>query len=232
MISLLPAQQRGHTDAGWLDSWHTFSFGEFYNPRQMGFRTLRVINEDRVEAGQGFGTHPHQNMEIISVVLEGALQHRDSIGTGAVIQPNDVQRMTAGTGVRHSEFNGSKTEGVHFLQIWILPEKNGLAPGYEQKTFDPAGRAGKLQLVASQDGRDGSITVHQDVALYRTSLTAGQSVTLPIPADRHAWIQVISGDVKVSGTAATTGDGVAISDAASVQLEGTGPVDLLAFVLA
>ena len=231
MISVLPSNQRGHTDAGWLDSWHSFSFGEFYNPLQMGFRTLRVINEDRVAPGQGFGTHGHQNMEIISVVLEGGLQHKDSLGTGAVIKPGEVQRMTAGTGVLHSEFNASKSEPVHFLQIWILPEKNGLQPGYEQKEFSRDGRAGKLQLVASRDGREGSLTVHQDVSLYRCALEAGQSVTLPLEAGKHGWLQIISGGVHVGATAASTGDGVALSEEKSVAIEATAPTELLAFVM-
>ena len=201
MLTVLPAEKRGHSEIGWLNSYHTFSFADFYNPQQMGFRTLRVINDDTVDPSEGFDTHPHRDMEIISYVLDGALAHRDSMGTGSVIRPGDVQRMSAGTGVYHSEFNASESEPVHFLQIWILPEKKGIDPGYEQKQFSEAERQGKLRLVASRGGRDGSITVHQDVSLYATLLSVGESVSHTIASQRHVWIHVARGAVKVNGEA-------------------------------
>src|SRR5687768_5593269 len=181
MMRIRRAQDRGHANHGWLDSHHTFSFADYYDPSHMGFRALRVINEDRVEPSRGFGTHPHRDMEIISYVLEGGLEHRDSMGTGSVIRPGDVQRMSAGTGVTHSEFNASRSDLVHFLQIWIMPEKRGITPSYEQKSFPEAERQGKLRLVASRDGRDGSVLVHQDVNLYASLLGAGEQVRYEVP---------------------------------------------------
>src|SRR5262252_4566222 len=197
MITVRPAAERGIANFGWLDSRHSFSFGHYYDPKHMGFGTLRVINEDRVEPGKGFDTHGHRDMEIVSYVLEGALAHKDSLGTGSVIRPGDVQRMSAGTGIRHSEFNHSKTDPVHFLQIWILPERDGLTPSYEQKTFDERAKRGGFRLVGSRDGRDGSVTIHQDVDLYAAILADGESVSHAFAADRRGWLQVARGSVKV-----------------------------------
>jgi redox-sensitive bicupin YhaK (pirin superfamily) len=232
MLSILAAARRGHTDAGWLDSHHSFSFGEFYDPKQMGFRTLRVINEDRVQPGQGFGTHGHRDMEIITYVLEGALEHKDSLGTGSVIRPGDVQRMSAGTGVRHSEFNASRVEPVHFLQIWILPEKQGIAPGYEQKTFAPGEVSEKLRLVASHDGRDSSLTIHQDAEIYAGKLRAGTSLSQSIAPGRYGWLQVARGQLKVAGSPVGAGDGVAIAQETSVLMEAVSDAEVLFFDLA
>src|SRR5437660_2219370 len=189
MITVRSARERGHSEFGWLDSRHTFSFGEYYDPRAMGFRALRVINDDRVAAGKGFGTHPHRDMEIISYVLEGALEHKDSMGTGSVIKPGDVQRMSAGTGVLHSEFNGSKSEPVHFLQVWILPQARGLEPSYEQKHFPETEKRGRLRLIASRDGLEGSVTVHHDARVYAAVLEPGQRVAHPLGGGRHARVQ-------------------------------------------
>ena len=186
MITIRPAQARGAVNVGWLDSRHTFSFGEYYDPSHMGFATLRVINEDKVIPGKGFPTHGHRDMEIITYVLAGALEHKDSIGTGSIIRPGDVQRMSAGTGIRHSEFNASSTEPVHFLQIWMLPDQTGIEPSYEQKTFAEAERRGNLRLVGSRDGRDGSITIHQNVDLYATVLEEGETVSHVLAEGRVA----------------------------------------------
>lgn len=233
MLYHRPAAERGHADHGWLDSFHSFSFANYRDPRHMGFRTLRVINEDRVQPGQGFGTHPHRDMEIISYVLGGGLEHRDSMGNGSVIRPGDVQRMTAGTGITHSEFNASKNELVHFLQIWILPERSGLTPGYEQKFFSNAEKQGKLRLLASRDGRDGSITVHQDMSLYASILAAGDEVTLPLVSGRHAWVQVVRGEVQLGDLVLRAGDGVGLSEIGSVDLKGQGKEsEVLVFDLA
>jgi redox-sensitive bicupin YhaK (pirin superfamily) len=231
MLTLSPAQDRGRTNIGWLDSRHTFSFGEWYDPAHMGFRSLRVINDDRVAPGGGFPTHGHADMEIVSYVLEGALAHKDSIGTGSVIRPGDVQRMSAGTGVRHSEFNDSKSEPVHFLQIWIIPDRGGHAPGYEQKAFPEAERRGRLRLVASRDGRDGSVTLHQDVALWAGVLDDGQKAELALAPGRHAWVHVARGAVTVNGQRLGEGDGAALSDERAVALEGHGG-EVLVFDLA
>jgi redox-sensitive bicupin YhaK (pirin superfamily) len=232
MITLRPARERGHAQLGWLDSHHTFSFSDYYDPKHMGFRTLRVINEDRVAPGRGFGTHPHRDMEIISYVLDGALEHKDSMGTGSVIQPGDVQRMTAGTGVAHSEFNHSKTSPVHFLQIWILPEKARLEPGYEQKSFTTDERRNTLRLVASRDGRDGALTVHQDVALYAGLLDAEASVRHALAPGRHAWVQVARGAVELAGQRLGAGDGAAVSEETEVALRALEPSEVLVFDLA
>jgi redox-sensitive bicupin YhaK (pirin superfamily) len=232
MLTVRRAADRGHAAHGWLDSRHTFSFADYHDPRHMGFRALRVINDDRVAPGQGFGTHPHRDMEIISYVLEGALEHRDSLGTGSVIRPGDVQRMSAGTGVTHSEANASQSEPVHFLQIWIVPEARGIAPGYEQKHFAPAERRGKLRVVASPDGRDGSVSIHSDVVLYAGLFDAGERAELPLRTDRMAWAQVAAGEVRINGKAFAAGDGVALSDEARLEVEGVAGGELLVFDLA
>ena len=220
-LTLRKADERGRANFGWLDSKHTFSFGHYHDPKHMGFGPLRVINDDRVAPGGGFPTHPHADMEIISYVLEGALEHKDSIGTGSVIRPGDVQRMSAGTGIRHSEFNASKTAPVHFLQIWIVPSSRGLAPSYEQKAFTQADKRGKLRLVGSRDGRDGSVTIHRDVDLYATLLKKGEGVSHELREGRGAWIQVARGSVELNGHALAAGDGVAIEDAGTIRVNGT-----------
>jgi len=218
MITIRHAKERGVANFGWLDSRHTFSFGEYYDPAKMGFGPLRVINEDRVSPGQGFGTHGHKDMEIISYVLEGALEHKDSIGTGSVIRPGDVQVMSAGTGIRHSEFNHSKTEPVHFLQIWVMPDRQGIAPRYEQKTFPDAEKRGRLRLVGSSDGRDGSVVIHQDVELLASLLTAGEKVTHALAAGRKGWIQVIRGAVALHRHDLAAGDGAAVADESDLSI--------------
>jgi redox-sensitive bicupin YhaK (pirin superfamily) len=232
MIIVRPAEERGVANFGWLDSRHTFSFGHYYDPRHMGIGALRVINDDRVAPGGGFDTHAHQDMEIISYVLEGAMEHQDSIGTGSVIRPGDVQRMTAGTGIAHSEFNHSRTEPVHFLQIWIVPERKGLAPGYEQKTFPLEERHGKARLVASRDGRDGSLTVHQDIDLYTSVLEAGDEVAIALRPERSAWVQVARGAVTINGTGLKEGDGAAVFDTATLTLTSDTGSEVLVFDLA
>jgi hypothetical protein len=223
MITIRRANERGTANFGWLDSRHTFSFGEYYDPAQMGFGALRVINEDRVSPGQGFGTHGHKDMEIISYVLEGALEHKDSIGTGSVIRPGDVQVMSAGTGIRHSEFNHSKTDPVHFLQIWVVPDRQGIAPRYEQKTFPDAEKRGRLRLVGSSDGRDGSVVIHQDVELLASLLTAGEEVTHALSAGRKGWVQVIRGAVALRGHDLAVGDGAALANEPDLSI--TAKVD-------
>src|SRR6185312_10111489 len=231
-LTLRRSEERGKANFGWLDSKHSFSFGHYYDPKHIGFGPLRVINEDRVAPSGGFPTHPHSDMEIISYVLEGALEHKDSIGTGSVIRPGDVQRMTAGTGVRHSEFNASKTEPVHFLQIWIIPEKKGLAPSYEQKTFDDAAKHGQLRLIGSRDGRDGSVTIHRDVDLYATSLTRGQSVRHILKAGRGAWVQVARGSATLNGELIGAGDGVSIDQPGELVLDVPDTAEVLLFDMA
>jgi len=232
MIRVRKSDDRGHFDHGWLDTRHTFSFSEYHDPAHMGFRSLRVINEDRILAGAGFGTHGHRDMEILSYVIEGELGHGDSMGNGSVIKPGELQRMSAGTGVRHSEMNASKTRPAHFLQIWILPEKLGSEPGYEQKAFSEAERRGVLKLVASPTGVDGSVTVHQDVRLYAALLSAGQSVALSLAAGRHAWVQLVRGAVTVNGVVLAAGDGAAISDESRLAIDATSETELLLFDLA
>ena len=226
------AAERGHANHGWLDSFHTFSFADYHDPAHMGFRSLRVINEDRVAAGQGFPTHGHQNMEIISYVLEGALEHKDSMGTGSVIRPGDVQRMSAGTGVRHSEYNASKTDLVHFLQIWIMPDKAGHKPGYEQKAFSDEEKRGKLRVVASSDGREGSVVIHQDALLFATILDEGQSATHTLAKGRHAWIHVAKGEAEVNGERLSAGDAAAIDEAGPLVISGKKAAEVLVFDLA
>ena len=231
MITVRRAQERGHARHGWLESFHSFSFAGYHDPRHMGFRTLRVINEDRVAPGRGFGTHSHRDMEIVSYVLDGILEHRDSLGSGSRIRPGDVQRMSAGTGVSHSELNPSPTEPVHFLQIWMLPEREGLAPSYEQKHFPSEERRGRLRLVGSRDGREGSIRIHQDVDLYATLLPAGESVTHALRPGRHAFLQLARGRCALNGIALEAGDGAAASDERALRLGGAGDAELLLFDL-
>ena len=231
MITIRRSVERGHKNHGWLDTFHTFSFSSYYDPAHMGFRNLRVINEDRVAPGQGFGTHPHNDMEIISYVVEGTLQHRDSMGNGSLIRPHDVQRMSAGTGVTHSEFNGSQTEPVHFLQIWLLPSQRGIKPGYEQKTFSRQEKQGRLRLVASTDGRDGSVQIHTDAALYATVLSAGQTVEHAFSSGRHGYMQIVRGAVLANGQMLGAGDGAALSGEQSVVIEGKEDSEVLLFDL-
>jgi redox-sensitive bicupin YhaK (pirin superfamily) len=232
MMNIRKAEERGPTKIGWLDSRHSFSFGEYYDPRFMGFRALRVINEDRVAPASGFPTHGHRDMEILSYVLDGALEHKDSLGTGSVIRPGEVQRMTAGSGIRHSEFNASREKPVHFLQIWIEPSSKNLAPSYEQKTFAPSGNAGRFRLIASPDGRDGSLTIHQDAALYAAHLAPGEQVEHVPTAGRHVWLQVARGSVRVFGKTLAAGDGAAISDESRIAISGTTDAEVLLFDLA
>jgi redox-sensitive bicupin YhaK (pirin superfamily) len=218
MISVRPAEERGRANFGWLDSRHSFSFGHYHDPEHMGFGPLRVINEDRVSPGGGFETHGHRDMEIVSYVLEGGLEHKDSIGTGSVIRPGDVQRMSAGTGVRHSEFNHSQTAPVHFLQIWLLPEQEGLAPSYEQKNFAASEKQGKLRLIVSPTGRDGSLTIHQNAEIYAALLKEGDQIVHPLKPGRKAWLQVVQGSLDLNGQWLRTGDGAAVDDVPALTL--------------
>jgi redox-sensitive bicupin YhaK (pirin superfamily) len=236
MITLRRSDERGHASHGWLEARHTFSFADYHDPRHMGFRALRVINEDRVAPGQGFGTHGHRDMEIVTVVLEGALRHRDSMGNEGVIRPGEVQRMSAGTGVLHSEMNASQHEPVRLLQIWLLPEREGIAPGYEQAEFPRELRRNELVLAASRDGRQGSVTIHQDAELRLARLDAGKSASLALRRGRHAWVQVASGSVRLgSGAGAvllSAGDGAALSEESEVALEAGSDAEALVFDLA
>jgi hypothetical protein len=227
MLQLRKSNDRGHANHGWLDSWHTFSFADYHDPQHVSFSALRVINEDRVSPGEGFPTHPHRDMEIITYVLEGALEHQDSLGTGSVIRPGEVQRMSAGTGIRHSEFNHSQTEPVHFLQIWILPDRQGVKPGYEQKRI---GLDGQLRLVASPDGHDGSVTIHQDARVYAARLN-GSEVTHTLASGRRAWLQVARGAVKLNGTTLQAGDGAGIENETALRLAADGSAEVLLFDL-
>ena len=232
MITVRKAAERGHAKHGWLDSRHTFSFADYYDPEHMGFRALRVINEDRVAPGEGFGRHSHRDMEIISYVLDGGLEHRDSTGSGAVIRPGDVQRMSAGTGVVHSEYNASRQAPVHFLQIWIQPDHRGIAPSYEQKTFSQEEKAGRLRLVASPDGGDGSVTLHADARLYAGVFATGASAEHALAPGRHAWVHVVRGRAQVNGIALAAGDAVALSEERTVRIEGIDAGEVLVFDLA
>jgi quercetin 2,3-dioxygenase len=233
MIEIRSAQDRGAANFGWLDSRHTFSFGEYRDPNHMGFADLRVINEDKVAPSQGFPTHGHQDMEIITYVLAGALEHKDSLGNGSVIHPGDVQRMSAGTGIRHSEFNASTTESVHLLQIWILPGVKGIAPGYEQKNFGIDQRQGQLKLVGSPDGRAGSITIHQNVYFYAAVLSAGAAVEHSLAADRVAWVQVAKGSIQLNDRSLSAGDGAAISQESFIKLQSmSADTEVLLFDMA
>ncbi len=229
MLSIRHAEERGLANIGWLHSRHTFSFGHYYDPNFMGFGPLRVINEDRVQPAQGFATHGHRDMEIISYVLDGALAHQDNMGNGSIIRQGDVQRMSAGTGIRHSEFNASDTEPVHFLQIWVLPEENGLQPSYEQKSFTTEERRGRLRLVGSHDGRDGSVTIHQDVNLYATLLSEDDSVSHELINGRKGWVQVARGSVVLNDEPLYSGDGVAIEGPATITLTGGSEAEVLLF---
>lgn len=231
MLSLRRARDRGHADHGWLDTHHTFSFADYFDPRFMGFRVLRVINDDRVAAGRGFGTHGHRDMEIVSYVLEGALAHKDSMGNGSVIRPGEVQRMSAGTGVSHSEQNASRTEGVHFLQIWFLPIRKNLPPGYEQKAFPAEDKRGRLRLVASPDRADGSVTIHSDARLFAGLFTEGERCEFAVPAGRHVWVHVARGQVRVGDELLGAGDGASTSDEPFVRIEGVADGEVLLFEL-
>ena len=232
MITPRKSADRGRTKIDWLDSRHTFSFGDYHDPGQMGFRTLRVINEDRVRPGAGFPTHGHRDMEIITYILEGALEHKDSIGTGSVIRPGEAQRMSAGAGITHSEFNHSKTDPVHFLQIWITPSARAIAPGYEQRTIDDAKARGGFAPVGSPDGRDQSVKIHQDAVLSVAKLERGQTVGTNLKKGRHGWVQVARGEVAVNGIALAQGDGAAISDEEKVTIVADSPAEVLLFDLA
>jgi redox-sensitive bicupin YhaK (pirin superfamily) len=231
MMEIRPGQERGHANHGWLDSYHSFSFADYHDPAHMGFGPLRVINEDRVQPGMGFGTHGHRDMEIISYVLEGALEHKDSMGNGSIIRPGDVQRMSAGTGVRHSEYNPSDRDGVHFLQIWIEPAVRGIAPGYEEKTFDAGSKRGRLALIASPDGREGSVTIHQDALVYAALLDGAESAVHAIAAGRRAYVHVAQGEVTANGQPLRAGDALKVSAESEVRLGSGRQAEVLLFDL-
>ena len=227
MLTVRKSEDRGHANHGWLDSYHSFSFADYYDTAHMGYGPLRVINEDRVAPGAGFPTHGHQNMEILSWVLDGALEHQDSLGTSSVIRPGELQRMTAGTGVRHSEYNASSKDPVHFLQIWVIPDKDGLAPGYEQRAFKDLD--GALRLVASRDGRNGSVQIHQDADLYVARLAKGGKVSHEFRPERLGWLQVARGEVRLGGERLKQGDGAALEAAGAVTIEGDSSAEVLLF---
>jgi len=232
MLTIRHAEERGHAQHGWLDSHHTFSFADYYDPAHMGFGALRVINEDRVIPGRGFGTHPHRDMEIVSYVLGGALAHKDSMGTGSTIKPGDVQRMSAGTGVLHSEYNASQSSPVHFLQIWLLPEHRGIQPSYEQKNFPEEEKRGKLRLIAAPDGREGSVTIHTDAAVYAGLFDKGEHAEVELATGRRSWVQVARGQVIVNGQQLSAGDGVALAQESKISVEGVDKGEVLVFDLA
>jgi redox-sensitive bicupin YhaK (pirin superfamily) len=231
MIRVRKAAERGHFDHGWLDTYHTFSFGDYCDPAHLGFRSLRVINDDRVQPGQGFGMHGHRDMEIVTYVLDGALEHQDSIGNGSIIRAGELQRMTAGTGVRHSEFNPSDQEEVHLYQIWLLPERKGLQPSYEQLALGEEAKRGRFRLVASPDGAAGSLTIHQDARLYLASLSPGEGVAYEIERGRAAWLQVLRGSVNLLGNDLAAGDGVAVTEEDAISVQATVPSEVLLFDL-
>lgn len=231
MLKIRPANERGVTNWGWLDSRHTFSFANYHDPAHIRFRSLRVINDDRIEAGGGFPMHPHRDMEIISIVVSGALEHRDSLGNGSVIRPTDVQRMTAGTGIMHSEFNPSDSEATHLMQIWIMPDKQGLTPSYEQIAFPDDARHGRLCLVASKDGSEGSVTINQDADVYATRLSPGEGVSQPIGKGRGVWVQVATGSISVNGQRLDEGDGAAITEEDCLEIQGVTDAEALVFDL-
>jgi redox-sensitive bicupin YhaK (pirin superfamily) len=232
MIQVRKSKERGHAQHGWLDSHHTFSFSDYYDPKFTGFRNLLVINEDRVNPGAGFGTHGHKDMEIISYVLEGELAHKDSLGTGSVLKYGDVQRMSAGSGVRHSEFNGSKEKLVHFLQIWITPKKEGIKPSYEEKKYSVEDKQNKLKLIVSPDGKDGSLQINQDASIYASILEEGRDVSLNLANGRHSWVQVVRGSLELNGTVLSEGDGASVSDVQKLELKAKKPSEVLVFDLA
>ena len=232
MQTIIPSATRGSADHGWLRAKHTFSFAEYYDPERVHFGALRVINEDRVAPSMGFGTHPHRDMEIVTYPISGAIEHKDSMGNGTVIPAGDVQRMTAGTGVLHSEFNHSQDEELHLLQIWILPERNNLEPGYEQQSVPREEKLNRLRLIGSRDGRDGSLTIHQDVDLYASILEAGNTVQLDGVGDRRIFVQVVSGDIDVNGTQLSAGDGLQLTDTADVVVAASSEAEFLLFNLA
>lgn len=231
MLEIRKSEDRGHANHGWLDSHHTFSFADYYDEKHMGFGPLRVINEDRIHAGGGFGTHGHRDMEIISYVLEGELAHKDSMGTGSVIRPGDVQRMSAGSGVRHSEFNHAKDQTTHFLQIWIQPNVNGIPPSYEEKHFAAEEKRGRLRLIASSDGADGSVLIHQDAKLYAGLFDGAEAASLPLGAGRRAFVHVARGSVTVNGVALKTGDALKVADMATLEISDGKEAEVLAFDL-
>lgn len=231
MIELRKAEDRGHAHHGWLNSHHTFSFADYFDPAQMGWSALRVINDDTVQAGQGFGTHGHRDMEILSYVLEGSLEHRDSMGSGSVLRPGNVQLMSAGSGVRHSEFNPSDAEPVHFLQVWILPDRTGTPPGYQENFFDEAGKRGQLQLLASPDGREGSMKILQDTQVHAAMLNGTEQIDYAVKPHRHAYVHVARGTLTVNGTALNAGDGVKIAEEQSLQFEQGQDAEFLLFDL-
>lgn len=232
MLTVRRAADRGHFDHGWLDTFHTFSFADYFNAQHHHFRDLRVINEDRVASGQGFGMHGHRDMEIVTYVLEGALQHKDSLGNGSILRPGEFQRMSAGSGIRHSEFNPSETEPVHLYQIWLFPNQHGVMPSYEQKTFADAERLGRLRLVASPDGADGSLTIHQNARIFLSTIPVGQSVTHELAPGRHAWLQVLRGKVSLNETPLDTSDGAAISEERLLTIRADQPAEVMLFDLA
>lgn len=234
MIRVRKGSGRGHFDHGWLNTYHTFSFSRYYDPDQMGFRSLRVINEDWVSAGEGFGLHPHEDMEIITYVLEGSIAHKDSLGNGSALVPGELQRMSAGTGIRHSEFNASESEQLHLYQIWLLPEKKGMKPSYEQKAFPEAERTNRLKLVASPKGEEGALTIGQDARLYLATLDPEHELSHPLPPGRHAWLQVLRGRVTMNGLPLEAGDGAALSEesAVAIQSSESEPAEVLLFDLA
>ena len=232
MITTRRAQDRGHANHGWLKTHHTFSFADYYDPQQMGFRSLRVINEDFVAPGQGFGMHAHKDMEIVTYVLEGQLEHRDSMGNGEVLRPGEFQHMSAGTGIRHSEFNPSETEPVHLYQIWLLPEKSGIEPSYSQKAFSAEGRQDRWQVVASRSGQDGSLVIHQDATIELANLSANSVLEKELFAGRHAWLQVLRGSVTLNGNQLATSDGAAISGESRLLLKAQEPAEIMLFDLA
>lgn len=232
MVTIRKSAERGHANHGWLDSYHTFSFANYYDPAYMGFRHLRVINEDRVEAGQGFGTHPHRDMEIITYIIEGALEHKDSMGNREVIRAGEVQVMSAGTGITHSEYNPSSTEPVHLLQIWILPDQAGIKPRYDQKMYSEDEKRDRLRLIASPEGREDSVVIHQNVNLYASLLQQGQKIEYSLSPDRHGWLQVVKGAITLNGQALTTGDGAAISHETQLAIAAEENSEFLLFDLA